>query len=252
MTPLPQPRFLCFLILSYTMTMVLSNWFDIRLIQVFSLNTDAGTLIFPLTFILSDLITEVYGYQQARRAIWCGFLFNIIFMVYSQLIISLPSPEYALVNNKKIDEIFSMNFRIILASMVSYLCSEPLNALLMAKLKIKHKGQRLAFRYLASTFLASGVDSLMFGSIAFAGLMGGRNLISLVITMWFLKVCIECLGLPISVAITKKLKQLEALDIYDEKTNFSLFRLRISYAERDNQYDVFPCIDTQRSTTIPR
>ena len=75
-----QPKYLGFLILTYCMLMVFSNWFDPRLIDLFGLNTDAGTLIFPLGFLISDLITEVYGYKQARRAIWCGFLFNFLFL----------------------------------------------------------------------------------------------------------------------------------------------------------------------------
>lgn len=216
--------------------MVLSNWFDMRLVKIFSLTTDAGTLIFPLTFILSDLITEVYGYQQARRAIWCGFLFNGIFILYGQLVIALPSPDYAVINNQKFDDMLFMNLRIIIASMCSYFCSEPLNALVMAKLKILCKGKMLSLRYMASTSLASGVDSLIFGIIAFAGFMSYKNLVILIVTMWFLKVLIELLGLPISLSITRKLKRLECLDIYDNRTNFSLFRLQVDYTEKDNQY----------------
>lgn len=233
---LAQPKYLWFLVLSYTMVMVLANWFDVRLVQIFSLNTDAGTLIFPLTFILSDLITEIYGYQHARRAIWCGFLFNSIFILYGQFVTSLPSPEYAVINNRKFDEMLSMNSRIIIASMSSYLCSEPLNSLVMAKLKIIYKGRMLPIRYIASTFLASGVDSLIFGVIAFAGLITNKNLMNLIATMWLLKALIELIGLPISLFMTQKLKKIECLDIYDKKTNFSLFCLRVNYTERDNQY----------------
>lgn len=231
-----QPKFLWFLVLSYTMAMVLANWFDVRLIQIFSLDTDAGTLIFPLTFLMSDLITEIYGYQHARQAIWCGFLFNVIFILYGQLIISLPSPEYAVINNGKFDEMLSMNFRIIIASMSSYLCSEPLNSLVMAKLKIQYKGQMLAVRFIISTLIASGIDSIIFGVIAFAGIMDSKNLITLIATMWLLKIIIELIGLPISLYLTHKLKKLERIDIYDQKTNFSLFCLQISYTEKDNQY----------------
>src|SRR5580698_9806122 len=139
-----NPRYLWFLTLSYCMIIVLVNLFDGRLVHLFSLDTDAGTLIFPLTFLLSDLITEVYGYQQARRAIWCGFLFNLIFILYGQIVIHLPSPDYAIINNNKFDEIMAMNIRIIIASMLSYLCSEPLNSFIMAKLKIYFSGHKLA------------------------------------------------------------------------------------------------------------
>ncbi|HVE44070.1 MAG TPA: queuosine precursor transporter [Gammaproteobacteria bacterium] len=233
---LPQPRYLWFLVLSYSMVMVLANWFDARLIRIFSLNTDAGTLIFPLTFLLSDLMTEVYGYQQARRAIWCGFLFNFIFILYGQIIIHLPSPDYAVISNQKFDELLSMNSRIIIASTMSYLCAEPLNSFIMAKLKILFSGHQLALRFVASTVIASVVDSFIFGTIAFYGLMSHQALFLLIITMWFLKVVIEVVGLPISLYLTKKLKEMEHLDVYDKKTNFTPFSLHVDYTERDNLF----------------
>lgn len=232
----PQPRFLWFLILAYCMIMVLSNWFDIRLIRILNLDTDAGTLIFPLTFLLSDLITEVYGYQQARRAIWCGFLFNIIFILYGQIVIHLPSPDYAINNNRQFDELLAMDTRIIFASAISYLCSEPLNAFIMAKLKIYFTGRKLALRFIASTFLASGVDSFIFGTLAFYGLMNHIELLTLILTMWLFKVVIEVIGLPASLYLTKKLKSKERLDIYDTQTDFNLFSLNVHYTPKDNHY----------------
>ncbi|CEG58108.1 queuosine precursor transporter [Legionella fallonii] len=233
---LPQPAFLWFLILSYSMVIVLANWFDVRLIRIFSLDTDAGTLIFPLTYLLSDLITEVYGYQHARRAIWCGFLFNAVFILYGQIIIHLPSPDYALENNHKFDEIQAMNIRIIIASALSYLCSEPLNSMLMAKLKIYYSGNKLAMRFIASTCIASAVDSLLFGIIAFGGLMDNHYLFFFITNMWGFKVFIEIIGLPLSLYLTRQLKQKEGLDIYDKKTNFNLFSLKVDYTEQNNQY----------------
>lgn len=233
---LPQPKYLWFLVLSYCMVMVLANWFDPRLIRAFSLDFDAGTIIFPLTFLLSDLITEVYGYQQARRAIWCGFLFNIIFIIYGQIVIHLPSPDYALASNAKFDEIFAMNIRIIAGSIISYLCAEPLNSFIMAKLKIYFSGHKLAMRFVASTFIASAVDSTIFGTIAFAGTMSNSNLVSFIATMWLLKLLTEVIGIPLSVYLTHKLKQKEQLDIYDKKTNFNLFSLDVNYTKKDNQY----------------
>src|SRR3990167_4672910 len=124
---LSQPKFLWFLTLTYSMVIVLANWFDPRLIKIFGLTTDAGTLIFPLTFLLSDLITEVYGYKNARRAIWCGFLFNALFILYGQLVIHMPSPDYH-TNNAMFDTLLATNVRIIIASCLSYLISEPLNS----------------------------------------------------------------------------------------------------------------------------
>ncbi len=230
-----ESNYLWFLTLSYTMVILLANWFDPRLIKIFNLTTDAGTLIFPLTFLLSDLITEVYGYKHARRAIWCGFLFNAIFILYGQLVIRLPNPDYP-TQNAAFDLLLAADFRIILASAVSYLSSEPLNSMVMAKLKIRTHGRYLALRFVLSTALAAGVDSFIFGTIAFYGVMSNQNLMSLILTMWLIKVAIEMLGLPISIKLANKLKQLEKLDIYDTGTRFNLFALDTSYSQKNNHY----------------
>lgn len=89
-----QPKVLWFLILSYSMVLVFANWFEARLILIGDLVTGGGTLIFPLTFLLADVLTEVYGYKQTRRAIWVGFLFNILFVSYGYLVTLLPGPDF--------------------------------------------------------------------------------------------------------------------------------------------------------------
>jgi len=228
-------RFLWFLSLSYTMVLMLSNWFDARLVHFFIFNTDAGTIIFPLTFLLSDLITEVYGYKYARRAIWAAFLFNVVFILYGQIIIHLPSPGYY-TQNAAFNRLFAMSSRIILASTISYLCSEPLNTYILAKLKIQTEGRYMGFRFVCSTSVASGVDSLIFGMIAFYGVIDGIYLLSLIITMWFLKVLIEVIGLPLSLFLAKKLKKIEEADMYDKHTNFNVFSLNTQYSTKDNNY----------------
>lgn len=231
-----QSGYLWFLTLIYSMVIVLANWFDVRLVKVFGLVTDAGTIIFPLTFLLADLITEVYGYKHARRAIWCGFLFNAIFIIYGQIIIHLPNPDYP-TQNAMFDTLLTMNIRIIIASTISYLIAESINSLLIAKLKIKMQGRGIGLRFISSTMIASAFDSLIFGTIAFYGSITNMNLISLIFTMWFIKVMIEVIGLPVSIYLSKKLKRIEQLDIYDIHTNFNLFTLDTTYPANDNEFE---------------
>ncbi|MEN9945793.1 MAG: hypothetical protein RLZZ293_179 [Pseudomonadota bacterium] len=232
------PQLLWFIQLSYTAVILLANWFDIRMIKLGNLETDAGTLIFPLTFILSDLITEVYGYKFARRAIWVGFLFNFIFIGYGQLIIHLPSPDYALISNNKFDSLLGFNALIIIASTISYLCSEPLNSLIMARLKLKTKGRLMWLRFIISTIIASAFDSFIFGSIAFYSTMTIHELLIFNLTMWGIKVAIEICGLPLSLNLARKLKQYEGLDIYDHGTKFSLFNWEANYSTQNNYYTI--------------
>ncbi len=230
------PRLLWFLQLSYTSVILLANWFDIRMIKLGSIETDAGTLIFPLTFILSDLITEVYGYKFARCAIWVGFLFNFIFIAYGQLIVHLPSPNYALQTNNQFDGLLGFNARVIIASTISYLCAEPLNSFIMAKMKIRTNGKMMSLRFVLSTVIASLFDSFLFGTLAFYGTMPIHDLVIFNATMWGIKVCIEVCGLPVSLALARKLKKSERLDIYDQNTNFTLFSLDANYQEQDNHF----------------
>lgn len=230
-----QFKYLWFLMLAYTMVLAFANWFDPRLVHVFGLNTDAGTLIFPFSFLLSDLITEVYGYKHARKAIWTGFLFNAIFIAYSQLVVHLPSPDYH-TNNAMFNTLMAADLRIIIASAISYLIAEPLNSFTMAKLKMKMKGRNMSIRFVGSTFIASLFDSCVFGVIAFYKVMSNANLLELIITMWLIKVAIEILGLPASVFLAKKIKQVERLDIYDYKTKFNLLSLDSNYKSTENYF----------------
>ncbi len=231
-----QPKALWFLLITYVSVILLANWFDIRLIKVFGLDTDAGTLIFPLTFLCSDLITEVYGYKFARQAIWTGFLFNLVFVLYGQLVVHLPSPDYAKAVNANFDTLLGFNTRIILASTLSYFCAEPLNSYLMAKLKLKTNGKYMSVRFVFSTFIASFFDSFIFGSLAFGGTMPNSDLISFNATMWLIKVAIEILGLPVSMYLAKRLKKYENLDIYDSGTKFNVFSLDTNYNHSNNHF----------------
>jgi queuosine precursor transporter len=231
------PRFLWFLILSYTMIIVLSNWFGARLVHIFNVNTGSGAMVFPLTFLLSNLITEVYGYKHARRAIWCGFLFNVLFFVYGQIVIHLPSPDFYVANNKMFDSIFAFNSRIVVASYISYLIAEPANSYIMAKLKVFTHGRWLSVRFVASTVISAGIDSFLFPAIAFYGIFTHHDLINFMLAMWMIKICVEIAGLPVSMWLTKKLKAAERLDIYDNNTNFTLMTLDIHYRTQDNAFE---------------
>ena len=228
----PKPmKVLSYLILCYVMVFVFANWFDGRLIAIGSVVSDAGTIIFPITFILANVITEVYGYKHTRRAIWLGFIFNLVFVLYAQVIIHFPSPSFAQAQNHVFDQMMQINGRIFIASIISYLCCEPLNAMIMARLKIICKGKKMALRFVSSTFIAAFFDSALFSSIAFFPMFNGQasKLLLLILSMWVIKVSIEILLLPCSLYLAQKLKKVEHLDQYDYGTNFSILRWDVDY-----------------------
>jgi uncharacterized integral membrane protein (TIGR00697 family) len=222
------PRYLWLFMLLYAQALVVANWFDARLIAIGPLVTDAGTLIFPMTFIVGDIITEVYGYQYARQAIWIGFLTNLIVLLYGQLMIHLPSPPDAPFNSL-FTTLLQQNLRICVASSISYLCAEPANAYLIAKLKILFQGRGMWFRFLLSTIVGASIDTTLFSIIAFYRVIPFHEIAVMIATVWLAKVIIEILSLPLSTTLAKKLKVIEGVDQYDTNTRFTLWRWKISY-----------------------
>ncbi len=220
---------LCLLQTAYTAVILLANWYDIRTISIAGLDTDAGTIIFPFSFLLSAVITEVYGYKNARKSIWMGFLFNTLFILYGQLIQIFPSPNYAIEVNKSFDSLMSFNIRIIIASTISYFCAEPLGSFLIAKLKIKTQGRFIALRFLFCVAMASGIDSTIFTLIGFYKLMQGHDMLIFIRNMWIIKVAVEVLFVGVAARLASKLKTSEKINIYDTNTNFNLFTLDSSY-----------------------
>lgn len=235
-SPYLSTHYLWFLTLSYSMAIIMANWYVGRLIYFFGLTFDAGILIFPFTFLISDLITEVYGYQHARQAIWCGFFFNLFFILYGQLVTHLPSPPYP-THNALFNQVMNIDLRILLASGISYFCAEPLNSLIMAKMKIHHQGKYMGLRFIFSTFFSSGLDSFIFSILAFYGVLHAKHLMILIGTNWAIKVGVEIIALPLSLRIARALKRIEKTDIYDKQTNFSLLKLSVHYTQADNEFE---------------
>jgi len=227
------PKYLWFLILSFSMILAISNWYDARLIRIFTLNLTPGSLFFPATFLLSNIITEVYGYKNARKAILASMLFNLIFILFGKLITQLPSPSFT--NNAEIDNIISMDFWIIVASFSSYITAEPLNSYLVAKLKIMTDGKYMGLRFIASTIIASSIDTPIFVFIAFHKTLDFTSMLSLIFPVWLVKCLVEILLLPVSIRITKRIKNREKMNIFDFNTNFNPFILDSKYSINENK-----------------
>jgi hypothetical protein len=217
------------------MVLAISNWFDARLVLLFNMPVSPGTLSFPITYLLSDTITEVYGYKNARQAIWAAFFFNVLFLLYGQLIIHLPSPSFA-TDNAAFNKLMAMNKQIILASFASYLIAEPINAFIIAKLKIWTRGHFMGIRFVGSTLVATMIDTVLFIFLAYYSHYSGKELVSLMLNGWLVKVSVEILGLPFSIGISKWLKAKEKLDIYDYQTKFTPFSLDTEYKVENNLY----------------
>ncbi|MEO6690579.1 MAG: queuosine precursor transporter [Dokdonella sp.] len=194
-----------------------------------ALSFGAGNLFFPVSYIFDDVLTEVYGYARARRAIWAGFggLLFASFMTFA--ILNMPPSPSEPFNTKlqpALEVVFGGTWRIVAASMVAYWLGDFANSFVMAKMKLWTKGRWLWTRTIGSTIVGEGLDSVTFYPIAFAGIWEGETLLKVIVFNWTMKVFVEVVFTPVTYAVVGFLKRREGVDVYDSHTHFTPFSLR--------------------------
>jgi hypothetical protein len=200
--------------------LITANITAVKLVNVFGLVLPAAIVIFPVSYIFGDILTEVYGYRQARRVIWLGFLCNLVAVVAIWLGQVLP-PASFWDGQAAYERILGYTPRLLLASFLAYLLGEFANAFVMAKMKIAMKGRWLWSRTIGSTLIGEGLDSLVFMTIAFVGEIPATGLASAIVTQWLAKSAYEACVTPLTYAAVNFLKRKEGLDVYDYDTRFN-------------------------------
>lgn len=206
----------------FVAALLTANIIAVKLVQIGSLILPAGVVIFPVSYILGDVLTEVYGYRWARRAIWLGFIGNLLAVIAIWLGGLLPAPVFWQ-NQGAYDAILGFTPRLLLASFCAYLVGEFANSTILAKMKIWTHGRHLWARTISSTIVGQGLDSLVFILIAFGGVMASSALVTAILSQWLFKSLYEALATPLTYAVVNTLKQVEGVDTYDTETNFSPF-----------------------------
>ncbi|MEE9433143.1 MAG: queuosine precursor transporter [Sphingorhabdus sp.] len=186
----------------------------------------AGILFFPLGYVIGDVLTEVYGFARARRVIWTGFAALIFMAFMSWLVVALP-PAEGWKGQAAYDEVFGAVWRIVAASITAFWAGEFVNSIVMAKMKLATRGKHLWSRTIGSTIVGQGVDSLIFYPLAFLGVWETSAVIMVMITNWGLKVAWEAVLTPVTYGAVSWLKRREAIDIFDEDTDFSPFHVKV-------------------------
>jgi queuosine precursor transporter len=186
----------------------------------------AGVLFFPISYIFSDILTEVYGYGRERRVIWAGFSALVFAAVMAAVIVALP-PAPGWKNQAVYEAAFGNTWRINGASIIAFLCGSFVNSLVMAKMKVMTEGRHLWARVIGSTICGELVDSLLFYPLAFygAGMIPNEMLPSLVQSQFVAKTLVEVVMTPVTYAVVNFLKRAEGEDYYDRDTNFTPFKL---------------------------
>ena len=186
----------------------------------------AGILFFPISYVFSDILTEVYGYAYDRRAVWCGFGALIFATLMSIIVIHLTTApgEYNTRLQDGLQAVFGNTWRIVIGSMTAFWCGSLINAYVLAKMKIWSHGKYLWMRMIGSTAAGELVDSSIFYFVAFYGIWSTQQVIEVALAQYVLKTGWEILAVPFTYRIVQWLKEKESVDHYDVTTNFNPFK----------------------------
>ena len=187
----------------------------------------AGILFFPVAYVIGDVLTEVYGFERARRCIWAGFVALLFMAFMSWVVVALP-PAADWRGQAAYEQVFGQVPRIVFASMIAFWAGEFANSVVLAKMKVWTGGRHMWSRTIGSTVVGQGVDSLIFYPLAFWGATGWTSdlVLKVMVTQWVLKVAWEVLLTPVTYAVVGWLKRREGFDVYDDKTEFTPFGIR--------------------------
>jgi uncharacterized integral membrane protein (TIGR00697 family) len=200
--------------------LITANIIAVKLFNAFGLILPAAIIIFPISYILGDVLTEVYGYVQARRVIWLGFLCNLLAVLAILIGNILPSASFWK-GQSAYEQILGNTPRILVASFLAYLVGEFANSFVLAKMKIATKGRWLWTRTIGSTLVGQGLDSLVFITLAFIGTMPLGALYWVVVAQWLTKSVYEAVVTPLTYLVVNFLKRKEGIDVYDYDTKFN-------------------------------
>ena len=226
---MPTQRWLPLVTAVFVTSLIIANIIAVKIVALGPLILSAAILIFPLSYIFGDILTEVYGYARARRVIWIGFGCNLLAVLAIWLSIKLsPAPFWKIgtfespqASQQAYQAIFGFTPRILAASFIAYLVGEFLNSFVLAKMKIATGGRHLWMRTIGSTIVGQFADSGVFISLAFYGTMPNGALRELILTQWLVKSAYEALVTPFTYLAVNYLKRAEGEDYYDRKTNFN-------------------------------
>ena len=184
----------------------------------------AGVLFFPVSYVIGDVLTEVYGYAHARRCIWAGFVALLFMVVMSVVVVALP-PDAGWTGQAAYEAVFGQTPRIVFASVFAFWAGEFVNSYVLARMKIWTQGKMLWTRTIGSTVFGQAIDSALFYPLAFLGAAGwtAGQVATVALTQWVIKVTWEALLTPATYAVVGWLKRREGVDVFDTATDFSPF-----------------------------
>lgn len=229
-----QFRYYDFAMAAFVAILICSNLIGAaKLVQLFEVDIlgwqagifGAGILFFPLSYILGDVLTEVYGYARTRRVVWAGFA-AVLFMAFMSWVVVAMPPAPGWDGQSAYEQVFGLTPRIVFASVAAFWAGELANAFVMARMKVASGGRHLWQRTIGSTIVGQGVDSLIFYPLAFLGVWSTSQVATVLVTNYLLKVLWEALLTPVTYRVVGALKRAEGVDVFDAETDFTPFSIR--------------------------
>lgn len=216
-------RYFDYLMAAFVAILLLSNLIGAaKLAQVGGHVFGAGILFFPLSYVLGDVLTEVYGYANARRCVWTGFAAMLFMAFMSWAVVAMP-PAPGWDGQAAYESVFGSTWRIVAASLLAFWAGEFVNSFVLARMKLATAGRHLWLRTIGSTVFGQAVDSAIFYPVAFLGTWSADQVLMVMVTNWGLKVLWEAALTPLTYAVVGWFKRAEGVDVFDAGTNFSPF-----------------------------
>lgn len=219
-----SPTFMLLSLLFCT-CLIVANLIEIKTVDIGPLTITAGVVVFPISYIISDCIVEIYGFRRARLVIWLGFAMNLLVTLLLQIALWLPgSPQWT--GQEAMTIVYGAVPRILTASFIAFLCGSMINAYVMSRLKASsHSRRGFSYRAIISTLFGEGCDSLIFFPIAFAGTLPTDIIINLIITQTFIKTLYEILILPVTIRVVRRLRAIEGSDVTDRGISYKWWKI---------------------------
>lgn len=201
--------------------LLISNIITIKTLNIFGLIFTAGDILFPITYILNDLFTEVYGFNKAKFIIWLSFFCNLLMVTIFSITIVLPAGESFELQDELINVLGSTP-RILIASFLAFLVGNFANSIVLSKMKVKTSGKYLPLRTIGSTLIGEALDTIIFIPIVFIGNLSFNNIILLIINTYILKVTLEVILTPITYKVVNFVKKKEEIDTFDNNLKYKI------------------------------
>ncbi len=217
-------RYFDVLVALFVAVLLISNIASTKILTIWKFTFDGGTLLFPLSYVFGDILTEVYGFRRSRRVIWLGF-FSALIMSLVLFVVQILPPAGDWTNQKAYEAVLGFVPRIVAASLLAYFAGEFTNSMILSRLKILTKGRYLWTRTIGSTLIGEGLDTIIFCMVAFYGILPASVFKAVLISNYIFKCTVEIIFTPLTYLIVRTLKRKEKTDVYDYGVNYNPFQV---------------------------